>query len=305
MKFYSHGKLLISGEYLVLKGAISLAAPVNFGQTLEVKVSDDNSLLTWESYEYDKLWFKAQFHIPTLKIIYSSEPRTADRLGRILKATGQLNPGFFEKHGGVKIEVRTGFDLLWGLGSSSGLISNIALWAEVSPFALHKKVSQGSGYDVVCAQEDGPVFFKIQEESYDVQKVDFNPSFSDRIYFIYLGNKQNSDESVNEFYSRKVNVRNEIEIVSKLSQEIAFAENLYDFEKAVREHEKLLSSVLQQKKLKEERFSDLDGEVKSLGAWGGDFAMLTWHRSKQELIKYLESKKIQTVFTFQELVKIR
>jgi len=305
MKFYSHGKLLISGEYLVLKGALSLAVPVNFGQTLEVTVSDDNSLLTWESYEFDRLWFKAQYDIHTLSIIYSSETRVADRLGRILKAAGQLNPGFFEQHRGVTVEVRTGFDLSWGLGSSSGLISNIALWTDVSPFELHKKVSQGSGYDVVCAQEDGPVFFKVQGESYDARKVKFNPVFRDSIYFIYLGNKQNSDESVDKFNAVKLNLSNEIERISKLSQDMAFAENPEDFENAIKEHEIIMSSVLQQKRLKEVRFPELKGEIKSLGAWGGDFAMLTWHGSKRELLHYMDSKKIQTVFAFPELIKIR
>lgn len=305
MKFYSHGKLLISGEYLVLKGALSLAVPVNFGQTMDILETDDNSTLTWESYEYNRLWFKALYDIHTLEITYSTETKIAEKLGRILQAARQLNAGFFEKQGRVKVVVKTGFDLTWGLGSSSGLISNIALWAEVSPFALHKKVSQGSGYDVVCAQEDGPMFFKIQGESYDVQKVDFNPSFSDKIYFIYLGNKQNSDESVDKFNAGKKNFKNEIHSISCLSKEIAFAENFNDFEKAIREHEIFMSSVLQQKKLKEVRFSDLDGEVKSLGAWGGDFAMLTWRGSKQELLKYLGSKKIQTIFTFKEFVKTR
>ena len=36
-KFHSHGKLLISGEYVVLDGATALALPTRFGQTLEVE----------------------------------------------------------------------------------------------------------------------------------------------------------------------------------------------------------------------------------------------------------------------------
>jgi hypothetical protein len=35
--FYSNGKLLITGEYLVLDGAKSLALPTKFGQFLKVK----------------------------------------------------------------------------------------------------------------------------------------------------------------------------------------------------------------------------------------------------------------------------
>lgn len=36
VKFNSNGKLLLSGEYLVLKGAKSLSIPTRFSQTLEV-----------------------------------------------------------------------------------------------------------------------------------------------------------------------------------------------------------------------------------------------------------------------------
>ena len=35
--FYSNGKLLITGEYVVLDGAKALALPTKFGQSLVVK----------------------------------------------------------------------------------------------------------------------------------------------------------------------------------------------------------------------------------------------------------------------------
>ena len=37
MNYYSCGKLLITGEYLVLKGAKGLAIPTKYGQKLSVK----------------------------------------------------------------------------------------------------------------------------------------------------------------------------------------------------------------------------------------------------------------------------
>ena len=36
MRMYSNGKLLISGEYVILDGALSLAVPTLFGQYLEI-----------------------------------------------------------------------------------------------------------------------------------------------------------------------------------------------------------------------------------------------------------------------------
>ena len=50
----SFGKLLISGEYLILKGAKGLSIPVNFSQTLNV---DENTsgYFDWKSYDIDKI----------------------------------------------------------------------------------------------------------------------------------------------------------------------------------------------------------------------------------------------------------
>ena len=38
--FYSNGKLLITGEYLVLKGALALAVPTVLGQEMGVRERD-------------------------------------------------------------------------------------------------------------------------------------------------------------------------------------------------------------------------------------------------------------------------
>ncbi|MBK8344996.1 MAG: hypothetical protein IPL12_17990 [Bacteroidetes bacterium] len=62
-QFYAHGKLLISGEYLVLKGAMALAIPTKFGQRMEV--SDDASgenILHWQSFDVNnQIWAEVIF----------------------------------------------------------------------------------------------------------------------------------------------------------------------------------------------------------------------------------------------------
>ena len=67
--FYSNGKLLITGEYLVLDGAKALAIPTKFGQHLEVKKIDEPKLI-WESYsDTNNLWLQVEFDLPRLRII--------------------------------------------------------------------------------------------------------------------------------------------------------------------------------------------------------------------------------------------
>jgi len=136
-----------------------------------------------------------------------------------------------------------------------------------------------------------------------VEKADFNPEFADQIYFVYLGKKQNSANSVDKFNSKKKMFANEVQLISELSKHIAFSTNISDFNYFIKEHEYILSSVLKEKMIKEERFTDLQGEIKSLGAWGGDFAMVTWEGTKSELTKYFNKKNIDVIFQFNELIK--
>ena len=51
-KFYANGKLLLTGEYLVMNGAKAVALPTNKGQSLSVKYRPSNNpKLYWKSYD--------------------------------------------------------------------------------------------------------------------------------------------------------------------------------------------------------------------------------------------------------------
>ena len=65
-KCYSHGKILLTGEYMVLVGAEALAIPTKVGQSLEFKPNDSKTL-NWESWDFkNKLWFNATIDIMIL-----------------------------------------------------------------------------------------------------------------------------------------------------------------------------------------------------------------------------------------------
>ena len=50
MVFKSNGKFLLTGEYLVLKGATALALPLKKGQSLDVEILDGNEgLIHWDA----------------------------------------------------------------------------------------------------------------------------------------------------------------------------------------------------------------------------------------------------------------
>ena len=102
--FYSHGKLLISAEYAVLDGALALALPTKFGQSLSVESTSENTIL-WKSISNEgTVWFEAEFTIDAaLKISTTILQTIAVRLVQVLEALQQLNPTLFEAHKGYAL----------------------------------------------------------------------------------------------------------------------------------------------------------------------------------------------------------
>lgn len=303
MNFFSNGKLLISGEYLVMKGATALTVPLMKGQSLHVEAANEPGVLQWVSHLHGRKWFGFSLNLKLFEILDTTDLKVAKNLVKILKAAQKLNPGFLSGDKGFHVTTHLDFILEWGFGSSSSLISNIAFWAGVDPFELHLETSEGSGYDVVAARKTKPFFFTLKKDGYRDEDVDFKPEFRNRLFFVYLGTKQDSAASVKHFLEKDENFSTETERISELSKKLTEASSLKEFEKYLAEHNRIISSVLSKPTLKETRFNDLDGEIKPLGAWGGDFALMTWNGDPGKIRSYLELKDIHDFFTFNELVK--
>ena len=302
-QYYSNGKFLITGEYLVLKGAKALAVPLKFGQVLEVRLNTNPDFqLRWKASVESKFWFEAILDIESLEILESSDLQKAKTLSSLLKQAKTLNPKVLRNTKGFDVHTNADFDINWGLGSSSTLISNVAKWFGIDPFRLHFNTSSGSGYDIACANADGPIFYTLRGERPLVETAHFNPDFSQQLYFVYLGNKQQSHQSIRDFSGRLNNREKEIGRISEITEELTSTHDLEEFEFFIDEHEQIMSAVLGIPTVKETMFGDFPGSVKSLGAWGGDFVMLTWRDEKRELIGYLAKKGMKTVFGFDEIV---
>ena len=90
--------------------------------------------------------------------------------------------------------------------------------------------------------------------------------------------------------------------VTQLTREMIHANDLVTFNKVIRSHEEVVGRALGYQKVKDVHFGDFWGEVKSLGAWGGDFAMVTSDRSATETREYFENKGFKTVIPFSEII---
>lgn len=295
--FYSRGKLLLSAEYLVLKGARALALPCKLGQTLSFEKKPSRQLI-WKSLDKNGVpWFSACFLVDDFSLIKTDNTEVADRLRHILLTIRYQNPIFLKLYGGNVI-TRLEFDRYWGLGTSSTLIVNLANWAGVNPYSLLKETFGGSGYDIACASAEKALIYSCKMERPEIEYCDFDPKFKNALYFVYLNEKKYSRQAVKEFMKKDINDR-EITRANELSLLISTSESLSEFELLLWEHECFIGQLLAIEPIKEKYFKDFKGAVKSLGAWGGDFVLATGDPSTPN---YFKHKGYSTVFTYDELI---
>ena len=314
VSFYSNGKLLITGEYLVLDGALSLAVPTIYGQSLTAKPLSEKQLI-WKSLdEKGKIWFEEIFAIPSLGASYipsiptsdtgrvpsSEKDSVSDTLRFILSEAKKLNPEFLGEDHGFEVTTSLNFPRDWGLGSSSTLINNIAQWANIDAYALLWNSFPGSGYDIACAQYNSPITYRLKEARPLINLVSFSPPFKNELYFIHLNRKQDSREGIARYKGRTLDTHTLISQINSITQRILTSTKLPQFEKLINKHEAIVSGILGMPTIKERLFPDYRGAIKSLGAWGGDFILATGNK---DCPQYFRDKGFTTVIPYSRMVR--
>jgi len=298
-EFNSYGKLLLSGEYVVLDGALSLAIPTTYGQSLSIEETKGTKIY-WTSLTIEKTsWFDAVIDISNFSIEKTNNQEIATVLLKILEQAKLLNANFLSSGKGGKVTTQLEFPQNWGLGSSSTLINNIAQWAQVNPYTLLWNAFSGSGYDIACAQNANPITYQLKNKKPVITNAHFNPSFKDKLYFIYLNKKQNSREGIALYKQYSENKTAIIQDISNITQGIIECDILQDFEQLIEKHETLIASVIKRPKIKDQLFPDFNGSIKSLGAWGGDFVLAIGNENTPS---YFKSKGYSTVIPYTKMV---
>lgn len=301
MKLFAHGKLLLTAEYLVVKGARALALPTKVGQHLEVKESS-GSELNWKSLDHNgKEWFSAKYDLMGFDCMSTTDEEIAEKLRKMLRAVCNDNSDFLSKWKKYRVTTKLDFPREWGLGTSSTLLYLLSTWAEANPYLVYFDLFDGSAYDVACADADGPLLYEFNGESIHFESVDWHPSFIDNLYVIYLGNKQDSQISLRQFLKRKIK-NSDIEESSNLTDAFLNANDLKSFQEVIDCHESKTSQWIGQDCIKNTRFADYWGCVKSLGAWGGDMALITSDRDTESTKKYFADKGIAHFTPLKDMV---
>ena len=297
--FRANGKLLISGEYTILDGSLSLALPTHKGQVLHYKEVDQD-ILHWRSLNLKgETWFEAFFHGAELAIKDSSDDRKAESLKEILLAASKLS----EKVNFLKGEVTTAleFPTFWGLGSSSTLICCIAQCFDIDAMQLHFQVSNGSGYDVACGMTDSAITYQLDDGLVEVNQIDWKPDFRSSLFFVYLNKKQKSSSEVDKYHQRKLSIDLSyiVDEISSLTRTMINTSSLDIFNKSIVKHEEIMSEVLAYPTVRQRYFSDYKGAIKSLGAWGGDFILASGGIEDRA---YFEKKGFSVIQEFESFI---
>ncbi|MDX9907727.1 MAG: GYDIA family GHMP kinase [Bacteroidales bacterium] len=302
-QFYSNGKFLISGEYAVIHGAKALAVPLRFGQEMSVTELDSGGLIHWQTKVQGNDWFSAIFNKKEFEVTETSDHSIAGFIRQLLLEASLFQPELAKGTSSFFIENEIGFDINWGLGSSSSLISNLSYWLDIDPYALYKKLFRGSGYDLFCARTDHSIVFQLINGEPVVQTDVFNPPFQHNIYFIYSGRKQDSQASVSDFLKDGRIDPGILHKISHLTDRMTRASDVIEFMELMNEHENIISDLIGLPPVQRELFPGFDGAIKSLGAWGGDFIMAVTARDDSYIKDYFFSKNLPVIFAWHEIVR--
>jgi mevalonate kinase len=308
--FFGHGKILLSAEYLIMDGALAIALPTKVGQALSVKYSPSfNPKLTWRSLDSTgRPWFEAQFEFWHFDVFQNGETEASPisketlYLQNLLRQVRKQNTHFLRDEVDVFVETRLGFPIDWGLGSSSTLIYNVAQWAYISPFKLAFDMSTCSGYDIACAQSDGPILYRCDSSGPHWETISFEPPFMKNLYLVYTGKKRDTAHAVGEYREKRQDDSDNIERMNEITKMMLQCQSLPEFEMLIRQHEDLLAKRLLMNSVKETYFKDYWGEIKSLGAWGGDFLLATSDKNEDVTKAYFSQLGHDVFFRLQDII---
>jgi mevalonate kinase len=298
LTYRAHGKLLITGEYLLLHGAEGLALPLTkMKQTMSV-IQEPAERIQWKATnEQGKVWVDLNLD----QDFQSNHPLSENelRLKKILSYVAELKPQLFQK--GLMVQTSMNFSPDWGFGSSSTLISLLSQWSGLDAQQLQERFFGGSGYDIACATSQTPLLYQLKNGRPQVAFVSWQPEYRQNIRFVYRGKKKNSQDAIERFRKdQSRDLTREIQEINLLTEKMLKAISLAEFQSLIEQHEKLLSSVLNLIPVQKEYFSDFPGAIKSLGAWGGDFILAA---SNENMEEYFRAKGNHLIFKWSDLVE--
>ncbi len=291
--FYAPGKILLVGEYTVIKGFEGLAVPVKSGQWMDVWEFDSPGNAE-DRFIFNALdsrgasWFSESFDISNLKsnsletnavksnVADENFENNESHLSKLLA----LVPESFWKSGkSYRFETRLEFDRSSGLGSSSTFVQLMSNYFKLDPFQVQDLVFGGSGYDVAIAAVQKPLIYWRNEQGVHFRQWKLNSELTKDWKVVFLGNKVNSRTSTSQVSDMLEDLSNDENYrmqIQKIIEIVRDAQELMALETGIEMYQMFLSQLLGMvtpytyfgvKPLPR-------GVCKWLGAWGGDMLLV-------------------------------
>ena len=270
---------MLCGEYAVTIGVEALAVPVSVGQWMHVWEFDSpggEHRILWEAKDREGAsWLNESFALPLGDV--GLEERDERKIIHQLLAMAPENT--WKPGKSYRIETQLEFDRSSGLGSSSTMVSNFARFANLDAQAIQQQLFGGSGYDVAVAEVGkGLVFWKDGENNYWGPWT-ISPSLTQDWKVVFLGEKQNSRNSLSDVKARLQEIQNDEFMLHQLQQvagAVKMAQQVSMVEAGLEMWQALLSMGLGlQTPYQHFGFQPVKGGLcKWLGAWGGDMLLV-------------------------------
>lgn len=281
--FYAPGKVLLTGEYLVLNGFAAIALPTNIGQTLNTWEFDtpgqQEDFMIFEAKDHlGDIWLTTRFSLPNFEIldIDKKENLELDRLAEIFK---KADPAFWKLGKSLRLETNLQFNRVHGLGSSSTLVTLLSDYMNLDALQVQFDIFSGSGYDVAIAKSRKPLVYWLTETDSNWNFWSLNPELTKNWTIVFYGQKMDSRASIknvqdalneiaeDEFYTAQ------IDHILNLTKS---AKDVLSLEASLEMYQKILSQSLELPTpydvLEIEPIAQ--GLCKWLGAWGGDMILV-------------------------------
>jgi len=292
----SPGKIMLTAEYAVIDGAKTLSIPIKGHQKLSLEKCEN--AVQWISLDQDsKKWFTANWDING-NLITTSDQKIAEIIEKIFHFIGWE----LIKH--TKFISQINFPTNFGLGTSSSLIACFAKAFHIDPLKLQWSIFGGSGYDVVTAMENHATIFQLKSpKQASWEKVIFKPPFRNLLYFTYLNKKRDSRNALADYLNQRSVNQVIIQNISDITEQFIAVSSLEKFQDLLKKHEKLIADMTGQRTIQSEFFPDFGGVVKSLGAWGGDLALIASDWEFSRIKNYFSEKGYPIIIKYNELIE--
>jgi len=319
------GKILLSGEYLVLDGATALGLVSRMGQSIRVEADPQSPpwTLSWTALDMDgKPWMEAALVLENECWSLSDDSAEVPENQRLMQGlqavwdlasekqisksspstSAKQSPAHFLAQTGLRVTTSLEFPRRWGLGSSSTLIALLAEWWDVDARRLYAMVQNGSGYDLEIALSGRSMLFN--REPLQIQTLDFHVPPGSMLRLVDPGSKQISSAEVSRYRNLSLQTRTEaVPRISKISEALAKGPTIQEMLNLLRDHDEILEGVLGQPCLHTTEGNGFPGRLKSLGAWGGDLFLAA--SDQQSLaMEWLDNHLNWTSFPLEDLIQI-